>query len=153
MSVSADDNIALAKKAWSHLINRTYGEDPRDRSNDEEVGGLFEFLDDDVVWKFSVPVDTPIYGGEFHGKEALKELRKGDHGSLDVGGLDGPPEFFGNGNRVVMLMTENYTIRKNGVKVSHKECAIVMDFDDGRITRVVVIQDQSEWNAAHFCDR
>lgn len=147
-------NIALAKRAWSHLIEREYGEPPCDRSGSGGSKTLYDYLDEEIEWKFAVPEDTPVYGGTFRGKQAVRELGRLDREeNVESGGLDGPPEFFAEGNRVVMLMKENYRIRKNYFHVRHKDCAVVMDFRDGLIIRVLVIQDQSEWNAAHRSDQ
>ena len=52
-----------------------------------------------------------------------------------------PLEFFGNGERVVVLGTESVEIKKNGVTVPNSEYADVIDFRDGLVTRFSVIQD------------
>jgi hypothetical protein len=52
-----------------------------------------------------------------------------------------PQEYFGDGERVVVLGRESVEIKKNGVTVPHSEYATVLDFREGLITRFLVIQD------------
>lgn len=138
------DNVAVARKAWSHLIDRQPGE-PR---KDENIP-LWDCLADDVVMKFSIPTDTPLYGGEFRGKDAIFDMAKAERDYIETGGLDSPPEFVANGDRVVMLCEQTYTIKKTGQTVHNDLSAIVMDFRDGLITRIMIYLDVSDWNAAH----
>jgi ketosteroid isomerase-like protein len=127
------DNIALAKQ----LI------DPPD-------GNLQPLLDrfaEDVVFKVTVPDGTPI-SGEIRGRQAVI-----DHfthlGDLLEFRQEAPLEFFGSGDRVVVLGTESFEVKKSGVTVSGSEYASVLDFRDGLITRLLVIQDLSAFADAH----
>ena len=52
-----------------------------------------------------------------------------------------PRQFYGSGERVVMLGKESVEIKKSGVTVPASEYATVLDFQDGLITRFLVIQD------------
>jgi ketosteroid isomerase-like protein len=117
------ENIAFAKSVletedWPRLIDR---------------------LAEDVVLKVTIPDGTPV-SGEFRGKEAVVEHL------LNLGNIlefqqEKPLEFFGNGERVVVLGTESVEIKQNGVTVPNSEYATVLDFDDGLVTRFSVIQD------------
>jgi hypothetical protein len=57
--------------------------------------------------------------------------------------LEKPQEYFGSGDRVVVSGVESVEIKKSGVTVPHSEFATVLDFQDGLITRFLVIQDLS----------
>jgi ketosteroid isomerase-like protein len=127
------DNIELARR----LIN------PPD-------GNWQPFLDhlaDDVVFKVTVPDGTPI-SGEFRGKEAVMGHfeRLGD---LLEFRQEQPMEFFGDGDRVVVLGKESVEIKPSGVTVPGSEYADVLDFRDGLITRFLVIQDMSAFADAY----
>jgi ketosteroid isomerase-like protein len=121
--MAAKENIAFAQSVletedWPRLIDR---------------------LAEDVVFKVTIPEGTPI-SGEFRGREAVVEHL------LNLGNIlefrqEKPLEFFGNGERVVVLGTESVEIKKNGVSVPHSEYATVLDFQDGQVTRFSVIQD------------
>jgi ketosteroid isomerase-like protein len=119
------DNIALAQSLiesdnWQPLIDR---------------------LADDVVFKATIPDGTPI-SGELRGKQAMVDhlVRLGD--LLEFRQLR-PPQYFGNGDRVVVLGEESVEIKESGVTVPQSEYATVLDFHDGLITRFLVIQDLS----------
>ena len=121
--MATQDNIAFATSVletedWPRLIDR---------------------LADDVVFKVTIPDGTPV-SGEFRGKQAVVEHL------LNLGNLlefrqEKPLEFFGNGERVVVLGTESVEIKKNGVTVPNSEYATILDFHDGLVTRFSVIQD------------
>jgi ketosteroid isomerase-like protein len=129
--VAIQENIAFAKSVletedWPRLIDR---------------------LADDVIFKVTIPDGTPV-SGEFRGKQAVV-----DH-LLNVGNLlefrqQKPLEFFGNGERVVVLGQEAVGIKKSGVTVPHSEYATVLDFREGLITRFLVIQDMSAFVDAY----
>jgi ketosteroid isomerase-like protein len=121
--MATDENIAFARSVletedWPRLIDR---------------------LAEDVVFKVTIPHGTPV-SGEFRGKQAVVEHL------LNLGNVlefrqEKPLEFFGNGERVVVLGTESVEIKKNGVTVPNSEYADVIDFRDGLVTRFSVIQD------------
>jgi ketosteroid isomerase-like protein len=121
--MTTQENIAFARSVletedWPRLIDR---------------------LADDVVLKVTIPDGTPI-SGELRGKQAVV-----DH-LLNLGNLlefrqETPLEFFGDGDRVVVLGTESVEIKKNDVTVPNSEYATVLDFHDGQVTRFSIIQD------------
>ena len=105
----------------------------------EDWPRLIDRLADDVIFKVTIPDGTPV-SGEFRGKQAVVEHL------LNLGNLlefrqEKPLEFFGNGERVVVLGTESVEIKKNGVTVPNSEYATILDFHDGLVTRFSVIQD------------
>jgi ketosteroid isomerase-like protein len=129
--MTAQENIAFARSVletedWPRLIDR---------------------LADDVVFRVTIPDGTPV-SGEFRGKQAVV-----DH-LLNLGNLlefhqEKPLEYFGNGERVVVLGQETVEIKKNGVKVPHSEYATVFDLQDGLVTRLSVIQDMTAFVDAY----
>jgi ketosteroid isomerase-like protein len=121
--MATQDNIAFARSVletedWPRLIDR---------------------LADDVVFKATIPDGTPV-SGEFRGKQAVAEHLVNLGNVLDFR-QERPLEFFGDGERVVVLGTESVEIKKNGVTVPGSEYATVLDFQDGLVTRFSVIQD------------
>lgn len=117
------DNISLAKSLLE--------------SDDWQA--LIDHLADDVVFKATIPEGTPI-SGERRGKDAVIEH------FVNLGNiLEFRPEqaqqYFGDGDRVVVLGTESVEIKQSGVTVPHSEYATVLDFREGLITRFLVIQD------------
>jgi ketosteroid isomerase-like protein len=108
---------------------------------------LLDHLADDVVFKVTVPEGTPI-SGEFRGKQAVTEHfeRVGD---LLEFRQEEPMEFFGDGERVVVLGKETVEVKRSGVTVPGSEYADVLDFRDGLITRFLVIQDMSTFADAY----
>jgi uncharacterized protein len=100
---------------------------------------LIDHLADDVVFKATIPDGTPI-SGELRGKQAMVDhlIKLGDVLEFRQ---EQPLQFFGNGERVVVLGKESVEIKKSGVTVPESEYATVLDFRDGLITRFLVIQD------------
>ena len=107
----------------------------------EDWQPLLERLADDVLFKATIADGTPI-SGEIRGKENVVAhfLTLGD--ALEFR-QEKPLEFFGTGERVVVLGTESVRIKRNGVTVPGSEYATVLDFRDGLISRFLVIQDLS----------
>jgi ketosteroid isomerase-like protein len=102
---------------------------------------LIDHLADDVVFKATIPDGTPI-SGAFRGKQAVVDhlVRLGDILEFRQ---EQPLQFFGNGDRVVILGKETVDVKKSGVTVPGSEYATVLEFHDGLITRFLVIQDLS----------
>lgn len=125
------DNIALMQSILEH----------------EDWQRLIDHLADDVVFKVTIPHRTPIRG-EIRGKQAVA-----DHlmnlGSLLEFRQERPLQYFGDGDRVVVLGRETYEVKKTGVAVGGSEYADVIDFRDGLITRFLIIQDLSEFVEAY----
>jgi ketosteroid isomerase-like protein len=105
----------------------------------EDWPRLIDHLADDVVFKVTIPDGTPI-SSELRGKQAVVEHLL-NLGSLLEFQQEKPLEFFGSGDRVVVLGQETVEIKKNGVAVRGSEYVDVLDFDDGLITRFSIIQD------------
>jgi ketosteroid isomerase-like protein len=121
------DNIALAKR----LINRPDG----------DWQPLLDHLADDVVFRVTIPEGTPI-SGRFRGKQAVTEHFEQLDELLEFR-QETPMEFFGSGDRVVVIGRESFEVKTNGAVVTGSEYADVLDFREGLITRFLVIQDLS----------
>jgi ketosteroid isomerase-like protein len=113
----------------------------------EDWQPLVDHLADDVVFRVTIPEGTPI-SGELRGKQAMV-----DH-LMNLGDLlefrqEKPLEYYGNGDRVVVLGQESVEVKKSGVTVPHSEYATVLDFRGDLITRFLVIQDMSAFVDAY----
>jgi ketosteroid isomerase-like protein len=102
---------------------------------------LIDHLADDVVFKVTIPDGTPV-SGELRGKQAVVEYLTRLPDLLEFR-QERPLQFFGNGDRVVVLGKESFDVKESGVTVHGSEYADVLDFRDGLITRFLVIQDTS----------
>jgi ketosteroid isomerase-like protein len=118
------DNVTLLQRIWG----------PLERGESHDHQPFFDALDDDVI--FSTPL------GELRGKQAV--LRYFAHAGqfLEARPFERPLEYFGNGDRVVILGEELFTVHDSGV-TARAEWAWVHDLRDGRITRITAIQDLS----------
>ena len=117
-------NIALLKRVWA----------PLERGESQDFGAVFNLFADDVVFKTAQ--------GEVRGKAAVIRYFASTAAMLDANPFVKPLEYYGEGDRVVQLGYETFTVKETGTK---KECewAFVYDIHDGRITRMVNIQDLS----------
>lgn len=108
---------------------------------------LIDHLADDVVFKVTIPDGTPI-SGELRGKQAVADhlMKLGD---LLEFRQEKPLEYFGGGDRVVVLGRESFEVKKSGVTVRGSEYADVVDFRNGLITRFLIIQDLSAFVDAY----
>ena len=116
----------------------------------EDWQPLVDHLAEDVVFRVTIPEGTPI-SGELRGKQAMV-----DH-LMNLGDLlefrqEKPLEYYGNGDRVVVLGQESVEVKKSGVTVPHSEYATVLDFRGDLITRFLVIQDMSAFVDAYRAD-
>ena len=127
------DNIALAKSIFEA----------------DHFQPLLDHLADDVVFKATVPEGTPI-SGEFRGKQAVVDYFANLE-NVATFRQEKPLEFFGGGDRVVVLGDDSFEIKKSGV-TARSEYAIVVDFRDGSIASILIIQDLSAIADAYRTD-
>lgn len=107
---------------------------------------LLDQLAEDAVYKLTVPPGTPL-SGEFRGKRAISDYFSLVDEVLEVQEVR-TWDFVGNGQQVIVLGDERFVVRKTG-KVCQSEFAFVVDFRDGEIVRVLVIEDLSSVVEAH----
>lgn len=142
------DNIAVAKKALTHLSKR-FEEQRRGavEYTPFDYAPWFSCLADNVIMRVPCPPGTPVFESEFQGKQALIDLFTNEDPVENLE-MSRPLEYFARGDRVVVLGAEKYTLKKQRVTIGPLEFAMVFDFDDGLITRYVHIEDMSEYVAA-----
>ncbi len=143
----ASKSIAIARRAMSYL------ELPRDQRAPGYQEVYFDSLSDDVELRFAVPGDMFLWGEVRRGKGAVRAFFNETpwHEIMEARGFQSEPEYLANedGSRVVMLATEGWKLIKTGTEVESCEFAQVMDIQNGLITRILVIQDQSDWTYAY----
>lgn len=133
-------NIERARRALERL-----GQQVADRDHD----AFFGLLAGDVVFGYSAPEGTPV-SEELHGKQAVVDFTTRTSPELvEDHELAGPLEYFERGDRVVALGAESYTIRRSGVRVEDHEFAIVIDFRDGLMARMLTIKDLTDFADAY----
>jgi ketosteroid isomerase-like protein len=125
------DNVSLAKTLMES----------------EDWQPLVDHLAEDVVFRVTIPEGTPI-SGELRGKQAMVNHLM-NLGALLEFRQETPLEYYGNGDRVVVLGQETVEVKKSGVTVRHSEYATVLDFRGDLITRFLVIQDMSAFVDAY----
>lgn len=101
---------------------------------------LLDALADDASYKLSLPVGTPL-SGEFRGRDAISAYFARLEEVLDVLEVN-TWDFVGNGDQVIVLGDEQFIVKKTGKQCS-SEFAFVLEFRDGLIVRVRVIEDLS----------
>lgn len=123
-SQAAEDNVALLRRIW----------DPIERGESQDVEPFFDALADDVVFTLSV--------GELHGKQAVIAYFAKASALLEFNPFVVPVQYFGDGDRALMLGEEAFTLKKTGA-THHAAWVWVHDFQDGSITRILSVQDLS----------
>lgn len=118
------DNVALLRSVFG----------PLERGESRDIQPFFDLFADDVVFKTAA--------GQARGKEAVLRYFANAAAALEFNQFVKPLEYYGEGNRVVMLGYETVTVKETGA--THEgEYAFVFDLRDGVITRAVNIQDLS----------
>lgn len=114
------------------LLRDIYGQLERGESHD--FGPFFDALADDVLLETSVT--------ELHGKQALINYFAVASELMDFQPFERPLEYFAAGSRVVQLGAETFRVKATGATHS-AEWAWVFDLHEGKITRILAIQDLS----------
>ena len=118
------DSVALLQNVWG----------PIERGESHDLQPFFDLLADDVV------LATPA--GEARGKQAVIAYFTNAAETLEFDPFVRPLEYLGGGKRVVQLGEEIFTVRKTG-ETHRADWAWVYELRDGRITRLLIIQDLS----------
>ena len=108
--------------------------DPLERGESDDFQPFFDALADDVVLTTSV--------GEARGKQAVIGYFANGAATMEFNPFVRPLEYFGDGNRVVQVGGEIFTVKETGA-THEAEWAWVFDVHDGRITRILSIMDLS----------
>jgi ketosteroid isomerase-like protein len=81
--------------------------------------------------------------GEVRGKQTLIDYLTGEAATLGYDIFVRPLEYFGEGSRAVQVGGELFTNKATG-ETYEADWAWVFDVQDGRITRILAIQDLSD---------
>jgi ethanolamine utilization protein EutQ len=114
------------------LIRSIY--DQQERGEPEGFQRFSDALAEEVV--FTTPV------GEVRGKQAVIGYFSNAASTLDFDIFVRPLEYFGDGNRVVQVGGEIFTLKDTGA-THEADWAWIFDVEDGHITRILAIQDLS----------
>ncbi|MGH2949047.1 MAG: nuclear transport factor 2 family protein [Solirubrobacteraceae bacterium] len=116
------DNVALLREIW----------EPIARGESDDNRPFFDALAENVVFKLPV--------GELRGKQAVIDYLANAAETIEFQPFDRPLEYYGAGDRVVIVGVETFRVKQTGA--THRaEWAWVHDMRDGKITRIVAIQD------------
>jgi ketosteroid isomerase-like protein len=108
---------------------------------------LFDHLAEDVVFEVTISDGTPI-SGQFRGRRAVLEHFK-NLGNIAEFRQEQPLEYFGQGDRVVVLGRESSEVKKSGMTIRGSHYAEIVDLRDRLITRFLIIQDLSAFVEAY----
>jgi ketosteroid isomerase-like protein len=119
------ENIAFVRRIW----------DPFEQDESADLGPFLDALADDVEFTLSA---TEV----LHGKEAVRRYFEEEPKLMEAHPFERPLEYFGAGNRVLQLGSETFRVKGTG-RTHQADWAWVYEFRQGRIARIVVIQDLS----------
>jgi ketosteroid isomerase-like protein len=114
------------------VLQAIYG--PLERGESHDFQPFFDALAEDVVFKVSV--------GEVRGRQAVVDYFINASAMMEFHPFERTLEYYGDGDRVVILGDETFKVRETGV-THQAEWAWVCDVHDGLITRILAIQDLS----------
>jgi ethanolamine utilization protein EutQ len=118
------DGVALLRSIY----------DPLERGESDDFQRFHDALAEDVV------LTTPV--GEVRGKQAVIGYFANAAATLEYDIFVRPLEYYGNGKRVVQLGGEIFRVKATGA-THEADWAWVFDVEDGRITRILAIQELS----------
>jgi ketosteroid isomerase-like protein len=118
------DNVALLEGIWG----------PMERGESGDFQPFFDHLDEDVVFTTSA--------GELRGKQAVMHYFTHAGELVEFRPFERPQEYFGDGDRVVIVGEESFRVRASGV-TARTPWAWVHTLQDGLITRIEAIEDLS----------
>lgn len=108
---------------------------------------FINILADDVVFKATVPEGTPI-SGEFKGKDAVTEYFMKILPDTAVFKQQVPMDFIDDGDRVIILGDDAYTLIKNN-RTYRSSYAMIVKFSNGLVDDILIIQDLSGFYDAY----
>ena len=108
--------------------------DPLERGESADFQPWYDAFDEDIVLTTSM--------GEARGKQAVIGYFSKAAETMEFDIFVRPLQYFGDGNRVVQVGRETFRVKETG-KTREADWAWVYDFEDGRITRILGIQDLS----------
>jgi ketosteroid isomerase-like protein len=118
-------HIALLRRIW----------DPFERGESTDLDPFFDAMAADVVFALSAT-------DALRGKEAVRRYFEEEPKLLEAHPFEQPLEYLGAGNRVVQVGFETFRVKRTGA-THQADWAWVYEFRDGRISRIVGIEDLS----------
>jgi ethanolamine utilization protein EutQ len=120
----ATDGVALLRSIY----------DPLERGESDDFRPFYDAFAENIVLTTSA--------GEVRGKEAVISYFSEAAATMEYDIFVRPLEYFAEGNRVVQVGGETFRVKATG-KTHEADWAWLYDVEDGRITRIVGIQDLS----------
>jgi ethanolamine utilization protein EutQ len=108
--------------------------DPLERGESDDFQPFYDAFAEDIVFTTSM--------GEVRGKQAAIGYFKHASTTMEFDIFVRPLEYFGDGNRVVQVGRETFRVKETG-ETHEADWAWVYDIEDGRITRILGIEDLS----------
>jgi ketosteroid isomerase-like protein len=108
--------------------------DPLEHGESADFQPFYDAFDEDIVLTTSL--------GEVRGKPAVIRYFSVAAETMEFDIFVRPLEYFGDGNRVVQLGRETFRVKETG-ETHEADWAWVYDIEDGRITRILGIEDLS----------
>ncbi|KAA0992270.1 nuclear transport factor 2 family protein [Dyadobacter aurulentus] len=102
---------------------------------------LISILSDNVVFEATIREGTPI-SGQFKGKKAVSDYFMKILPATAVFKQQAPMEFVAHDDKVIILGDDAYTLKKNN-RTFRSPYAMIVTFDRGLITKILIIQDLS----------
>jgi ethanolamine utilization protein EutQ len=118
------DGVALLRSIY----------DPLERGESDDFQPFYDAFAEDIVLTTSM--------GEVRGKQAVIGYFKQASATMEFDIFVRPLEYFGDGNRVVQVGRETFRVKETG-KTHEADWAWVYDIEDGRIARILGIEDLS----------
>jgi ketosteroid isomerase-like protein len=118
------DGVALLRSIY----------DPLERGESDDFQPFYDAFAEEIVLTTSM--------GEVRGKQAAIGYFVHGAATMEVDIFVKPLEYFGDGNRVVQIGREAFRVKETGATYE-SDWAWVYDIEDGRITRILGIQDLS----------
>jgi ketosteroid isomerase-like protein len=125
--------VDLVRRVWSGVGDRQL---------------LLNLLADDARLEFTIPDGTAI-APTYEGKQAVTAFYEEVAPAVASDGAMRHLGFGDQGNRVLMLAAESYTVNTSGARCSDKEFCVVVEIERGMIVRILQIKDFTELVAAH----
>jgi ketosteroid isomerase-like protein len=113
------DPMSLAKEAYT-----AFGRG--------DMPALLATMADDVEWTVPDSPGTPL-GGSYHGKQAVAEWFQRLGQELEFHKFE-PMEWIASGDKVVVLIQNEFTVRRTGKRVADEACH-VHTVRDGKLVR------------------
>jgi ketosteroid isomerase-like protein len=122
--IDSDDAVALLRSVF----------DPLERGESDDFQPFYDLLADDV--------EHTLPAGVLRGKHAVVDYFETGLWTVETRPFERPLEYYGGGDRVVILGDESFRVKETGV--THRaDWAWVVDMRDGLITRIAEIQHLS----------